>query len=150
MYRSILAGIFALFTVILVSCGSPQAKAPPTYSAEQISQLQSSASRLVGMRDRMDELGKLIEAKNWPYVDMFIHGPLGTLREQTSRISRNLLLPSEQQNAAQMAKDLFNHLEDIDAAANADDYYQAVRNYNESLADFDAFLNLIPSADSAS
>jgi photosystem II protein PsbQ len=150
MYRSILAGIFALFTVILVSCGSPQAKAPPTYSAEQISQLQSSASRLVGMRDRMDELEELIEAKNWPYVDMFIHGPLGTLREQTSRVSRNLLLPNEQKNAAAMAKDLFVHLEDIDAAANADDYYQAVRNYNESLADFDAFLNLIPSFDSAS
>jgi photosystem II protein PsbQ len=150
MYRSILAGIFALFTVILVSCGAPQAKAPPTYSAEQITQIQSSASRLVGMRDRMGELEELIEAKNWPYVDMFIHGPLGTLREQTSRISRSLLLPSEQKTAADMAKDLFNHLEAIDAAAKANDYYQAVRNYNESLADFDAFLDLIPSSESAS
>lgn len=145
MYRSILAGIFALFTVILVSCGSPQAKAPPTYSPEQISQLQSSGSRLVGMRDRMKELEDLIEAKNWPYVDMFIHGPLGTLREQTSRISRNLLLPTEQKAAAEKAKALFNHLEAIDAAAEADDYYQAVRNFNESLADFDAFLDMIPS-----
>lgn len=150
MYRSILASIFALFTVILVSCGSPQAKAPPTYSAEQISQIQSSASRLVGMRDRMDELEKLIEAKNWPYVDMFIHGPLGTLREQTSRISRSLLLPSEQKAAADVAKDLFNHLEAIDAAADANDYYQAVRNYSESLTDFDAFLDLVPSSASAS
>jgi photosystem II protein PsbQ len=148
MYRSILASIFALFTVILVSCGSPQAKAPPTYSAEQITQIQSSASRLVGMRDRMGELEELIEAKNWPYVDMFIHGPLGTLREQTSRISRNLL-PNDQQTAADTAKDLFGHLEAIDAAASADDYYQAVRNYNDSLADFDAFLDLIPSSESA-
>lgn len=145
MYRSILAGILALFTVVLVSCGSPQAKTPPTYSAEQIAQIQTSASRLQGMRDRMGELEELIEAKNWPYVDMFIHGPLGTLREQTSRISRNLL-PNDRTAAAETAKDLFGHLEAIDAAANADDYYQAVRNYNESLADFDAFLDLIPSS----
>lgn len=145
MYRSILAGIFALFTVILVSCGSPQAKAPPTYSTEQLTQIQSSASRLIGMRDRMNELEDLIDAKNWPYVDMFIHGPLGTLREQTSRLSRNLLLPDEQKAAAQKAKELFNHLEAIDAAAEADDYSLAVRNFNESLADFDAFLDMIPS-----
>lgn len=145
MYRSILAGILALFTVVLVSCGSPQAKAPPTYSAEQIAQIQTSASRLEGMRDRMSELEELIESKNWPYVDMFIHGPLGTLREQTSRIGRNLL-PNDRKAAADTAKDLFGHLEAIDAAANDDDYYQAVRNYNESLADFDAFLDLIPSS----
>jgi photosystem II protein PsbQ len=149
MYRSILSGILALFTIILVSCGSPQAKVPPTYSAEQIEQIQSSASRLVGMRDRMGELEALIEAKNWPYVDMFIHGPLGTLREQTSRISRNLL-PNDQTAAGDIAKELFQHLEAIDAAANANDYYQAVRNYSDSLADFDAFLDLIPSSKSAS
>jgi photosystem II protein PsbQ len=149
MYRSILATIFALFTVILVSCSAPQAKAPPTYSAEQISQIQSSASRLMGMRDRMGELEALIEAKNWPYVDMFIHGPLGTLREQTSRISRSLL-PNDQQAASDTAKDLFGHLEAIDAAATVNDYYQAVKNYNESIADFDAFIDLIPSATSAS
>jgi photosystem II protein PsbQ len=124
-YQSILAGILVLFTVFIVSCGSPAVKAPPTYSSAQIQQIQISTAKVQEMRDRMPELGETINQRKWTYVGMFIHGPLGTVREQLSRISRNLLLPEEQKAAQKAARALFDDIEAIDAAAQTEDYTRA-------------------------
>ncbi len=146
-YQSILAGIFVLFAVFIVSCSAPTVKAPPKYTDAQIQQIQISADKVQGMRDRMSELGQSIVDRKWTYVGMFIHGPLGTIRQQMSAISRNLLLPQEQKTAQAQARAVFDDLEAIDAAAKISDYAQATINYNASIADFDAFLKLIPSFD---
>jgi hypothetical protein len=60
------------------------------------------------------------------------------------RLSRNLL-PSEQKQAEAAAKETFEHLILIDEAAQAQDGIKALRNYNELLKDFDAFVERIPS-----
>ena len=43
-----------------------------------------------------------------------------------------------------MAKDIFNHLEDLDAAAKDKNYTAAIGEYKEVVSDFDAFLGLVP------
>ena len=145
--QSFLAWICALFAVVLVSCGSPQAAAPVS-SPSQISLLNLSADKISAMRDRMtSELVSLIDKENWTYVDMFIHGPLGTIRQQAGTITNNLLSKSEQKEAKEISKELFGHLESLDAAADEGDYRQAMSNYKDSLNDIDALLNLIPDSE---
>ena len=56
------------------------------------------------------------------------------------------LLPKDQDKAKTLAKEVFGHLERLDAAAKDRNGSQAKIQYQEALADFDAFLNLLPQA----
>lgn len=144
-YRSILASLLAAVMVLLASCGDAPEAAAPTYTADTIARLQSYRADIVSMRDRMSELDDLIQSNDWIDVDNFIHGPLGTLRKDMSLVNRNLL-PADQSQGRELAREVFRHLEEINAAADKRAYQPAVRNYRETLADLDAFLELIPDA----
>ncbi|HAG81747.1 MAG TPA: photosystem II protein PsbQ [Cyanobacteria bacterium UBA12227] len=147
-YQSILALVLAVVTTFLVSCSSPTAtKAPPTYTSTQLEQIQKYASTIDGFRDRITELNNLIQNQEWIEVGSLIHGPLGTLRQEMAYLTRNLL-PSAQPAARKAAKDVFCHLEAIDAAAQDNNYQKARDNYKEALKDFDAFLRQIPETNS--
>jgi photosystem II protein PsbQ len=144
-YRSLIAIILVAITSLLVSCGNPTPTAKaPTYTTDQIAQIQQYATRLQSFRDRMLELPPLVQQKRWSDVESLIHGPLGEIRATMLRLSRNLL-PSEQKQAEAAAKETFEHLILIDEAAQAQDGIKALRNYNELLKDFDAFVERIPS-----
>ena len=54
------------------------------------------------------------------------------------------LLPDEQEPALDLAKDIFRHFENIDAAVNEKDYTLANNQYREVLADLDTYASLIP------
>jgi len=141
-FRAILSLVLVAVTVLLVSCSSPT-EIPPTYTPEKLSQLQNIVAPIEAARARMSELQGLIQAKNWVDTDTFIHGPLGELRQSMSYLSRNLL-PDDQKQAAELTKNLFAHLEKLDAAAKSQDYVLANQQFSESLKDFDGFLNLVP------
>lgn len=139
--------MLAMVTALLVSCSSPTAKAPPTYTAEQIVQIQNIAVPVAELRDRMSVLETKIFDRNWTDVDTYIHGPLGELRQKMSNVTR-VLLPNEQKAAREATKDLFAHFQNIDLAASSGNYQKAVENYRAALKDFDTFLQLIPHSDS--
>lgn len=144
MRLSIVSFVLALVATLLVSCGGPKATTPPpTYSAETISQLQTVLTPVKTARERMSELSNYIQAQDWTNTKTFIHGPLGQLRQDISYISRNLL-PSDQKTAKPISKDLFFHIEQIDAAAKEENYDLAAAQFREALDDFDAFLDLVP------
>lgn len=144
-YRSLIALILVAVTSLLVSCSSPTSTAKaPTYTTDQLAQIQQYNTRLQSFRDRMLELPPLVQQKRWTDVVSLIHGPLGEIRATMLRLSRNLL-PSEQKAAETAAKETFEHLIAIDEAAQAQDGIKALRNYNELLKDFDAFIEKIPS-----
>lgn len=145
-YKSILASILAMVMVFLVSCGSPTPTKPPTYTPETLEQISSYQSKLLGFRERMTELEELIAAKDWVNVRSLIHGPLGSLRQDMSYVSRLLLLPSEQKTALAEAREIFRHLEAIDQAAEDQNYALARDNYAEALKDFDRFFTLLPNS----
>ena len=142
-YRSILALILAMVMTFVVSCSSPTAKTPPTYTAQQIAQIQQFASSVEQLRDKMSILETSIQNRNWTDVGSFIHGPLGEVRRLLSSVTRQLL-PDQQQEAKEVAKDLFTSLENIDVAATSGNYPVAVQNYQAALKDFDRFLQLVP------
>lgn len=143
--RSFLSSLLALLAVFLVSCGGPADTAePPTYSQAEIEDLQVLAAEVSDFRDRMESrLQPAIEKRQWSEVDSFLHGPLGALRPQMSYITRQLL-PSDQEKAKPITKDLFRHLEAIDVADETGNYRQAKENYTAALEDVNAFLQLIP------
>jgi photosystem II protein PsbQ len=142
-YRSILALILAVVTTFLVSCGSPTAKTPPTYSSEQIVQIQKFAADVAELRDKMTTLETKIQQRNWTDVGTYIHGPLGELRQKLSYLTRELL-PQERKAAAEASKDLFSRLQNLNMAAEDGDYAKAVENYRAAVKEFDQFLRLIP------
>jgi photosystem II protein PsbQ len=142
-YRSILALILALVTTFLVSCGSPTAVKAPTYTAEQIAQIQQLASTVAALRDKMPILEQKIQNQNWTDVGTYIHGPLGELRRNVSYLTRELL-PKDQKAANEAGKDLFSRLLNIDTASTKGDYQLAVQNYQAALKDFDDLLQSIP------
>lgn len=145
-FRSILSILLVLVATFLVSCGgSPSAKIPTTYSPEKIAELQVFVTPIQESREKMYTLQEFISEENWVDTRTFIHGPLGSLRQEMLGLSRSLL-PKDQKQAASLAKDLFTDLESIDSAAKDKNAYQAQSKYRQAIQDFDAFLDLIPKA----
>jgi photosystem II protein PsbQ len=148
--RSIFSLILVLLATFLISCGSPTtAVAPPTYTTAQLERIQGYAPDIQVVRDRADELKKLIQRKEWIDVGNFIHGPIAEARLTMTYITPNLL-PKDQPTARQITKDLLNHLVKIDQAATAGNSQLALSNYQAAFADIDKFLQLLPETSSQS
>jgi photosystem II protein PsbQ len=141
--KSLVTWMIALLAVLMVSCSSGVAKVT-TYSPEQLTKIADYTTNLVVYRDRMDRLNELIQKQQWVNVDTYIHGPLGALRGQTTYLTQNLLLPKDRDQVLSAAREIFEHLEKIDVAANDGNYNLAVTNYQEAVKDLENFLDLIP------
>ncbi len=144
-HRSILSIVLALVAMLLISCGSPTSAKVPTYTPEQVAEIQSYAKDVSVMGDRLPELQALIEKEDWTFVRNFIHGPLGELRVKMSAVTRDLL-PNAQKPSRQAAKEFFDALVTIDRAAGESNSELATRKYSEAVKAFDAFFRLIPQA----
>ena len=143
IFRPILSLILVLATTLLVSCGGPNASAPPTYTPDKLQTIQTYRIPLDIARQRLPELGEAIAKENWANADSFLHGPLGLIRRDLTYLS-NALLPDEQEPALNVAKDIFNHFENIDAAVREKNYTVAISQYKEVTSDLDAYASLIP------
>lgn len=147
-FRSIVAIILAVVATFMLSVSSVEAakvKKPLTYTTDQLEQLSGYTSDLQVMRDRLPELGSLINKKDWIFARNFIHGPLGELRVQMANVSRTLL-PDAQPGARKLAKEVFDDLVAIDLAAQNRNFPLAIKKYAEVLKGFDEFLALVPEA----
>jgi photosystem II protein PsbQ len=143
--RSILSVILVLVATLLVGCSGPSAKIPTTYTPEKIAQIQLYAAPIEEARESLSTLEKSIQEENWVNTRTFIHGPLGGLRKSMANLS-NSLLKKDQAKATELAKEIFGHLERLDAAAQDRSPTLVELQYREALKDFDAYLNLIPKA----
>ncbi|WP_310483177.1 photosystem II protein PsbQ [Chamaesiphon sp. VAR_48_metabat_403] len=145
LFRPLISLMLVLISVFVVSCGDgTQAKAP-TYSTQQLAQIQTTNKNVTAISDRLPELASLIQERDWNNVKSFIHGPLGDIRTRMSGLSRELL-PGSKEQALAISKEIFVHLNKIDEAANNNDYKIAIRNYGEALKDLASFQKLIPAA----
>lgn len=145
LFRPILSLVLVLVTTLLVSCSGPtQAKIPTVYTPEKIAELQPYREPIALARENMATLKEFIDAENWVNTRTFIHGPLGELRQAMGTASNKLLL-KDQKPSQNLAKELFVHIEKIDAAAKDRNGTLVNEQYSEAIKDFDAYLNLIPS-----
>jgi photosystem II protein PsbQ len=148
--RSIVSLILAFLATFLISCGGPSvATAPPTYTLTQIQQIQEYVPDLLAVRDRSQELQKLIQSKQWMKVGNFIHGPMAEARLSMNYITNNLL-PKDQASARKLTRDLFDNLVKIDQAAELGNTNGALNNYQTAFADIEQFLQLLPVTSSQS
>ena len=143
IFRPILSLILVLATTLLISCGGNTVSAPPTYTPEKLQKIATYRIPLDIARQRLPELGEAISNEDWVNADSFLHGPLGLIRRDLTYLS-NALLPAEQEPALNVAKDIFKHFENIDAAVNEKDYTTAINQYKEVSSDLDAYATLIP------
>ncbi|WP_019508340.1 photosystem II protein PsbQ [Pleurocapsa sp. PCC 7319] len=143
IFRPILSLILVLATTLLVSCGGPSASAPPTYTPEKLQKISTYRIPLDVARQRIPELGQYITNEDWVNADNFLHGPLGLIRRDLTYLS-NALLPDEQKPALDVAKDIFKHIENIDAAVDEKNYRVAINQYKEVVSDLDSYSSLIP------
>ncbi|XHX80512.1 MAG: photosystem II protein PsbQ [Stenomitos frigidus ULC029] len=142
-YRSVIAFVLMLLTTMLVSCSSVTEVKPLSYTTAQVEEIQTYAGDLLELRDRLPELADLVQKENWTFVRNFIHGPLGELRTKMIYLSRNLL-PTDQAKADALAKEAFQSLVALDAAAEKADYKVAVRNLSKTVEGLNEFLELVP------
>lgn len=146
--RAIVSAALALCLVLMMGVSQVEAakvKKPLTYAPDQLEQIQKYATELQVMRDRLPELGLLVEQQDWTFARNLIHGPLGELRVKMQNVSRNLL-PDAQPGARKLAKEVFNDLIALDLAAQNSKAAVAQREYSASVRDFDSFLALVPEA----
>lgn len=143
--RSVLSLLLVVITVFLVSCSSPAVKVPDTYTPDRISQIQTYLIPVSEARAGMDTLGKFVKENNWVDTRTYIHGPFGFLRRDLTYLA-NTLLPSDQAQAKDLINEIFAHLERLDVAAKDRSAAATATEYRNALADFDAFLDLIPNS----
>ena len=143
IFRPLLSLILVLATTLLVSCGSNTASPPPTYTPEKLQKVSTYRIPLDIARQRLPELGEAIANEDWGDANSFLHGPLGSIRRDLTYLS-NALLPDEQEPALNVAKDIFKHFENIDAAVSEKNYTTAINQYKEVSSDLDAYASLIP------
>ncbi len=143
LFRPLISTLLAFLAVFIVSCGDGSQAKAPTYSAAQLTQIQTANKTVTALRERLPELSTLIQSRDWNNVKSFIHGPLGEIRTRMAGLSRELL-PGSKEKALSISKEIFVHLNKIDEAAANNDYPLAVRNYDEALKDFATFSDLIP------
>ena len=143
IFRPILSLILILATTILVSCSGSTASAPPTYTAEKLQKIATYRIPLDVARQRIPELGQYLDEEDWVNADNFLHGPLGLIRRDLTYLSK-ALLPDEQEPALDTAKDIFNHIQNIDTAVDDHNYNKAVTQYKEMVSDLDAYASLMP------
>ncbi|PSN18168.1 photosystem II protein PsbQ, partial [filamentous cyanobacterium CCP5] len=138
--------VLAAIAALMVGCGGGPTPSPPTYTPDILEQVQIYAPRVIDLRQRFPELEDYIQQKDWVNIQSFIHGPMGDLRSRVKRLSATLL-PRDEEKAEAIASDLFSHLERLDNAAKENNQVVAGQEYRGALDDFDAFLNLVPTAD---
>ena len=142
-FRPFISFLLVCVTVLLVSCSDGSQVKAPTYSDAQLAQIQLASKGVAALEGRLSELSELIDRKDWNNVRSFIHGPLGELRTRMVGVSRELL-PAQRQQALDLGKEIFGHLNKIDAAAADNNQPVAALNYTEALKDFATFDSLLP------
>ena len=145
--RSIFSLLLVLVATVLVSCGSPEAAAPPTYTPDKLQTIKTYRIPVDVARDNMNKLGELIDEEDWVNTRSFIHGPLGFLRRDFRYLS-DALLPDDAEKAKEIADDIFLRLENLDAAAKEKDTRTVASEYRRAVADFDEYIDLVPNQNS--
>ena len=148
IFRSLLSVMLILVATVLVSCGSPQASAPPTYTPEKLQQIETYRIPVDNARNNMSRLRELIREQNWLDTRSYIHGPLGFLRRDFRYLSDSLL-PNDAKQAKEISEDIFLRLENIDAAAKDQDARTVATEFNKAISDFDEYINLIPNTEAS-
>jgi len=144
LLRRLAALLLALvLSVSVAACSGSRASAPTTLSPEAISAITRQAEGFLAARDRLPDLAKLVNNRNWVFTRNLIHGPMQEVSREMLYINK-LLLPSEQAEATEKAKALKAALADLDEAARLQDGDALRKSYVKVASGFGLYAQLLP------
>ena len=127
----------------LAACdGSANAK-PATISPEDMAVIRRQAEGFTAAKDRLPELAKLVDERDWTFTRNLIHGPMQEVGREMLYINQRLL-PQDRAEANKLATSLKDAMADLDEAARLQDSDKLQKFYDDLEADFANYAAVIP------
>ena len=127
----------------LAACdGSANAK-PATISPEDMAVIRRQVEGFTAARERLPELAKLVDERDWTFTRNLIHGPMQEVGREMLYINQRLL-PQDRAEANKLAKSLKDAMADLDEAARLQDSAKLQKAYDDLEADFANYTAVIP------
>ena len=127
----------------LAACdGSANAK-PATISPEDMAVIRRQVEGFTAARERLPELAKLVDERDWTFTRNLIHGPMQEVGREMLYINQRLL-PQDRAEANKLATSLKDAMADLDEAARLQDSAKLQKAYDDLEADFTNYSAVIP------
>ena len=127
----------------LAACdGSANAK-PATISPEDMAVIRRQVEGFTAARERLPELAKLVDERDWTFTRNLIHGPMQEVGREMLYINQRLL-PQDRTEANKLATSLKDAMADLDEAARLQDSAKLQKSYDDLEADFANYAAVIP------
>ena len=127
----------------LAACdGSAKAKTP-TISPDDMAVIRRQAEGFTEAKDRLPELAKLVNQRDWTFTRNLIHGPMQEVGREMLYINPRLL-PQDRAGANELATALKEALADLDEAARLQDGARLQKAYVAVATGFSNYEQVIP------
>ena len=132
----------ACLCLSLVACGDA-AKSAPTITPDEMAVIRRNATEFKAAQERLPELAKLVNARDWTFTRNLIHGPMQEVGRGMLYINQRLL-PGDRAEANKLATSLKEGLADLDEAARLQDGARLQKAYVEVATGFSNYARMIP------
>ena len=132
----------ACLCLSLVACGDA-AKSAPTITPDEMAVIRRNATEFKAAQERLPELAKLVNARDWTFTRNLIHGPMQEVGREMLYINQRLL-PGDRAEANTLATALKEGLADLDEAARLQDGPRLQKAYVEVATGFANYARVIP------
>ena len=132
----------ACLCLSLVACGDA-AKSAPTITPDEMAVIRRNATEFKAAQERLPELAKLVNARDWTFTRNLIHGPMQEVGRDMLYINQRLL-PSDRADANKLATSLKEGLAALDEAARLQDGARLQKAYVEVATGFANYARVIP------
>ena len=127
----------------LAACdGSAKAKTA-TISPDDMAVIRRQAEGFTEAKDRLPELAKLVNQRDWTFTRNLIHGPMQEVGREMLYINQRLL-PQDRAAANELATALKEALADLDEAARLQDGARLQKAYVAVATGFSTYEQVIP------
>ncbi|QNI60300.1 photosystem II protein CyanoQ [Synechococcus sp. BIOS-U3-1] len=127
----------------LAACDGSANANPATISPEDMAVIRRQAEGFTAAKDRLPELAKLVDERDWTFTRNLIHGPMQEVGREMLYINQRLL-PQDRAEANKLAKSLKDAMADLDEAARLQDSDKLQKFYDDLEADFANYAAVIP------
>ena len=127
----------------LAACDGGANATPATISPDDMAVIRRQVEGFSAARDRLPELSKLVEERDWTFTRNLIHGPMQEVSREMLYINQRLL-PQDRAEAKDLATSLKNALADLDEAARLQDAAKLQKAYDELESGFANYATVIP------
>ena len=132
----------ACLCLSLVACGDA-AKSAPTITPDEMAVIRRNATEFKAAQERLPELAKLVNARDWTFTRNLIHGPMQEVGREMLYINQRLL-KNDRAEANSLATALKDGLADLDEAARLQDGPRLQKAYVKVATGFANYAKVIP------